>query len=256
MSGSSLPHYFTRLAPFRELFRTGVPVLTYHKLGPRPRRVRLKGLYLSQTLFLRQLRELRAAGFATNDLADVATGADNAAGRLALTFDDGFANVVRHGLTPLAETGFRAIEFLVAGRLGQMNDWEQAEGEAPERLMDVAQVREWLAAGHVIGSHTCTHPFLTRLAPARAREEIGASRKQLEDLFGQPVRHFCYPYGDWNPAVRDLVAEAGYATACTTGPGVNSATTDCFALKRITARYQTRRLGTIWRWMRGLGSGD
>ena len=250
-----LPHYFTRLAPFRELFRAGVPVLTYHKLGPRPRRVRLKGLYLSQKLFLRQLRELRAAGFATTDLADVVTGADNALGRLALTFDDGFENVLRHGLTPLAETGFLAIEFLVAGQLGQMNDWEQAEGEAPERLMDVAQVRDWLAAGHAIGSHTLTHPFLTRLAPARAREEIGASRKQLEDLVGRPVRHFCYPYGDWNPAVRDLVAEAGYATACTTEPGVNTATTDCFALKRITARYQTLRLGTIWRWLRGLGSG-
>jgi peptidoglycan/xylan/chitin deacetylase (PgdA/CDA1 family) len=69
------------------------------------------------------------------------------------------------------------------------------------------------------------------------------------------VRHFCYPYGDWNPAVRELVAEAGYATACSTDPGVNTATADCFALKRITARYQTLRLGTIWRWISGLASG-
>ena len=255
MSGSSLPHYYSRLAPFRELFRNGVPVLTYHKLGPRPRRVRLKGLYLGQKLFSRQLRELRAAGFGTIDLADVATGTDNAASRLALTFDDGVANVLRYGLSPLAETGFRAIQFLVADRLGQMNDWEQAEGETPERLMGVAHVRDWLAAGQAIGSHTLTHPFLTRLAPARAREEITASRKKLEDLFGQPVRHFCYPYGDWNPAVRELVAGAGYATACSTDPGVNTAATDCFALKRITARYQTLRLGTIWRWISGFASG-
>ncbi len=250
MSGSTLPHYYTRLAPFRDLFRAGMPVLMFHKLGPRPARVRLKGLYLSQPLFARQLRELRAAGFASADLAEVATGADNAAGRLALTFDDGFENTLRHGLKPLAETGFRAIQFLVADRLGRMNDWEQAEGEAPARLMDAGQVREWLAAGLEIGSHTLTHPWLTRLPTAAAREEITASRKQLEDLFGRAVRHFCYPYGDWNPAVRDLVIEAGYATACTTEFGVNTAATDRFGLKRITARHQSLRLRTLWPWLR------
>ena len=33
---------------------------------------------------------------------------------------------------------------------------------------------------------------------------------------GKPIAHFCYPYGDWNEPVRDLVMEAGYLTACTT----------------------------------------
>ena len=93
--------------------------------------------------------------------------------------------------------------------------------------------------GTRIGSHTLTHPFLTRISLARAREEIGASKKKLEDRFGQPVRHFCYPYGDWSPAVRDLVSAAGYETACTTGFGVNTSATPRFALRRILARYQS-----------------
>ena len=105
--------------------------------------------------------------------------------------------------------------------------------------MDEAQIREWLAAGHEIGSHTLTHPFLTRISPQRAREEISASKKKLEDRFGRPVRHFCYPYGDWNPAVRDLVMAAGYETACTTEFGVNTGATPPFELKRILARYQS-----------------
>jgi peptidoglycan/xylan/chitin deacetylase (PgdA/CDA1 family) len=54
-----------------------------------------------------------------------------------------------------------------------------------------------------------THPFLTRLSAAQAREEIAGNKKKLEDRFSRPVRHFCFPYGDWNPAVRDLVAAAG-----------------------------------------------
>lgn len=211
----------------------------YHKLGPRPGKARLKGLYVSAGLFERQLTELRAAGFSSITPGQLATGSDNRDHQICLTFDDGFANVMRHGLATLARHEFRAIEYLVADRVGGVNDWEQREGEVPEKLMDAAQVKDWLAAGHEIGAHTRTHPRLTQIAPTQAREEIFASKKKLEDLFGRPVVHFCYPYGDWNPLVRDLVREAGYETACTTQTGVNTAATPPFELRRFMARYQS-----------------
>ena len=69
-----LPDYYSSLAPFREQFEQGNPVLTYHKLGPRPRRVRLKGLYVSAGLFRHQLEELQAAGFTSGTLSDCAGG--------------------------------------------------------------------------------------------------------------------------------------------------------------------------------------
>ena len=232
------PSYYTSLKPFRALFKTGMPYLMYHKLGPRPRGARLKGLYLSTRLFERQLAELRRAGFTTPRYG-LPPGGVKEAKCIALTFDDGFANVFKHALEPLARHQFRAIEFLVAGLIGRANQWEIELGEVREPLMDAAQVREWLAAGHEIGSHTLTHPFLTRLNTRLAREEISASKKKLEDLFGAPIRHFCYPYGDWNGAIRDLVAEAGYETACTTDLGVNSAGARPLELKRIMSRYQS-----------------
>lgn len=235
-----LPNYYTALRLFRDLFQTGVPVLTYHKLGPRPSRVRIKGLYLGAPLFARQLAELRTAGFRSVRLGDIPQPTGGGLPRVALTFDDGFRNVLEHGLAPLAQNRFCAIQFLVADQLGKTNEWELALGEAPEPLMDVAQVREWLASGHEIGSHTRTHPFLTRISRSQAREEIRASKRLLEDLFGAPVEHFCYPYGDWNEAVRGLVIEAGYRTACTTDFGVNPPDSNPFALKRITARYPSR----------------
>lgn len=243
-----LPLYYSRLAPFRAVFEQGNPILTYHKLGPRPRRARLKGLYLSQALFARQLKELRAEGFASGTLT--ACAGPRAGKQIVFTFDDGYANILRHGLEPLAATNFRAVQFLVAGLLGKCNEWDVPQGETPEPMMDAAQVRDWLAAGHDIGSHTLTHPCLTRLPLPQAREEIAASRKQLEDLFGRPIAHFCYPYGDWNEPVRDLVVEAGYRTACTTEAGVNTAADSPFALKRFTARYPSRKLKTLWLWMR------
>jgi peptidoglycan/xylan/chitin deacetylase (PgdA/CDA1 family) len=189
-----LPAYYTRLAPFQEVFGQGNPILTYHKLGPRPGRMRLKGLYVSRALFVRQLRELQEAGFRSGGLADCA--GPYGGRRIVITFDDGYVNVLAHGLEALADTNFMGIQYLVGDLLGKCNEWDVPLGEAPEPIMDAGQVREWLAEGHDIGSHTLTHPFLTRLAPAQAQEEIGASRKKLEDLFGRPIEHFCYPYGD------------------------------------------------------------
>jgi peptidoglycan/xylan/chitin deacetylase (PgdA/CDA1 family) len=244
-----LPAYYSRLGPFSALFEQGNPILTYHKLGPRPRKVRLKGLYVSQSLFTDQLQQLHKAGFGSGTLASCASSPP--ARRVVITFDDGYVNVLQHGLGPLAGTGFKAIQFLVADLLGRCNEWDVSLGEAPEPMMDAMQVRDWLAAGHDIGSHTLTHPYLTHLPEAQAREQIIASRKKLEDLFNRPIEHFCYPYGDWNLAVRDLVREAGYKTACTTDAGVNTAADSSFALKRFTARYSSRSLKALWARLRG-----
>lgn len=245
------PHYYSSLKPFAETFREGMPILTYHKLGPRPARVRLKGLYLDAGLFQRQLQELRDAGFRFAGLDEVAADRMEPGTAVAVTFDDGFRNVRQHGLATLTSLGLRSIQFLLPDLIGRTNDWEQRDGEAAEPLMDAAEIRDWLAAGQEIGSHTCTHPWLTRIPPARAREEIGASRKKLEDRFQVPIRHFCYPYGDWNESVREWVAEAGYVTACTTDTGINRRDTDRLGLKRYTARYPSRNLKNLWRRLAG-----
>ena len=245
---SRLPEYYSRLAPFRELFEQGNPVLTYHKIGPSSARPRMKGLYLSAQLFRRQLEELSTAGFTSGSLDTCASARQGR--KLVVTFDDGYTNVLSHTLEPLAETGFKAVQFLVADLLGKCNEWDMPLGEIPEPMMDLEQIHDWLAAGHDIGSHTLTHPHLTLLPPDHAREEIVASKKKLEDFFARPVTHFCYPYGDWNEAVRALVMEAGYRTACITDPGVNDAQTSPFLLKRITARYQTRSLKKLVSWFR------
>lgn len=246
------PSYYTSLAPFRAVFRDGLPILAYHCLGPRPRGVRLKGLYLDTRRFRWQLIELRAAGFESAPLPATPP-APGAPPRIVITFDDGCRNVWQHGLTVLQETGFRAVQYLVADLVGRTSEWQAREGGVAERLMDDAEVRDWLAAGHTIGSHTCTHPWLTRLPADRAREEITASRRKLEDRFGVPVLDFCYPYGDWNARVRDLVAETGYRTAVTTRAGVNGSDADLLALRRFTARYPSRRLKDIWeRWRRAV----
>ena len=246
----SWPEHYHTLRPFRELFNEGVPVFMYHKIAPRPRRVRLKGLYVTPETFARQLEELSENGFVSCGLEEACQNG-RPTSRVALTFDDGFHNVLQNALKPLARHGWRALQFLVPRFIGKLNQWDLRDGEAPERLMDEAEVREWLGAGHAIGSHSLTHARLTRLTVRDAREEIFASKKSLEDQFGVAVNHFCYPYGDWNEAVRELVMEAGYHTACTTEFGVNTPSTPPLTLHRITVRHPTRTLRTLRRKLLG-----
>jgi peptidoglycan/xylan/chitin deacetylase (PgdA/CDA1 family) len=240
----SLPEQYHTLAPFREFFSTGVPILMYHKIGPRPRKVRLKGLYVTPATFVRQLAELTEGGFASCSPREACS--NGASGpRIALTFDDGFRNVFETALGPLMEHKKTAIQFLVPNFIGKLNEWDLRDGEAAEPLMDTAQIHDWFRAGNSIGSHSLTHARLTRLTLRDAHEEIFASKKKLEDVFGVAIEHFCYPYGDWNESVRDLVVEAGYRTACTTDFGINTPSTPPLALRRIIARHPTRTLRSL-----------
>ncbi len=217
----------------QRLFMRGGPIFTYHKIGDAPKGTRDSFLYTRAPELERQLALLIENGFQPVNLDDTAVSPGLALKKFAVTFDDGFQNVFENGFEILRRHQVCAIQFLVSGAIGKRNDWDVAKGDLPEPLMNTTQVKQWLAAGHQIGSHSMTHRNLKKLSTAEAREEIFGSKKSLEDSFGVPVRHFCYPFGGWTAPVRDLVVEAGYQTACTVDFGVNDNNGDRFVLKRI-----------------------
>src|SRR6267154_3393239 len=138
------PRYYSSLGPFRDLFATDHPILTYHHVGPRPRGVRLKGLYVSSKLFAQQMAELKAEGFKTDGFGTMQSNKVRPK-RLFVTFDDGFADVFENALPIMREHGFCSVQFLVANLLGKTSDWQKSSGELPGTLMDKAQVKDWLA---------------------------------------------------------------------------------------------------------------
>ena len=212
----------------------GAPVFTYHKIGIPPAGSRDPFLYVSPQFFNQQLRGLREAGYSHESLDHIFP--IKSSPSVVLTFDDGFSNVIEKGLEVLAQNQFHAIQFLVAGALGGQNAWDVAKTILPLGFLQPlakSQVKQWLAAGHQIGSHSMSHRNLKKLGETDLREEIFGSKKLLQDQFGVEVRHFCYPFGGYNARVKDLVQEAGYQTASTVLFGVNDAQTSKLELKRI-----------------------
>ncbi|WFB36007.1 polysaccharide deacetylase family protein [Kiritimatiellota bacterium B12222] len=64
--------------------------------------------------------------------------------------------------------------------------------------------------GFTIANHSLTHPHLENIPVADARYEISENRKQLQDIFQQPIDGFAYPFGTYNDAVKDLLKEEGH----------------------------------------------
>lgn len=153
-----------------------------------------------------------------------------------ITFDDGFDNVFRNALPILQEHGFTATNYFVANQIGGFNLWDQKIGVARADCMGVAEMREWAALGHEVGSHTLDHINLSTANDTDAEVQIRQSREKIEDLLGQEVISFAYPYGGETARTREIVAQAGYKYATTTEKRRAKATDDPFGIPRLTIR--------------------
>jgi peptidoglycan/xylan/chitin deacetylase (PgdA/CDA1 family) len=157
----------------------------------------------------------------------------NASRRIAITFDDGYLDAFTNALPILKKYDFKATVFLVAKRVGGVNDWDQKPGLRGTPLLDWIHINEMLGEGIDFGGHTCSHPDLTAIPAWEAKEEIRESRKIIEDQLQTPIRVFAYPYSRVNESIIQGVFEGGYDCACTYVPGyVGGAGSQPFLLQR------------------------
>jgi peptidoglycan/xylan/chitin deacetylase (PgdA/CDA1 family) len=130
---------------------------------------------------------------------------------VGITFDDGYVNVLEAALPVLQRRGFGATAYIISGRLGGTNDWD----EGPTwPLMSAEQVGKLAAAGVEIGSHGATHVRLAGASSEQLAAEVGASKSVLAAVTGTEVRGFAYPCGSMDVAARQAVRDAGYDYAC------------------------------------------
>ena len=95
-----------------------------------------------------------------------------------------------------------------------------------------------------IGSHTLTHPILSRISLERAKNEIAESKKQIEQELDIEVKAFAYPNGfpeDYTDQNKEMVKDSGYRYAVSCNFGFNEYTSDMLELNRIVAPYDIPR---------------
>jgi peptidoglycan/xylan/chitin deacetylase (PgdA/CDA1 family) len=224
-----------------------VPILMYHYIRVNPVAHDRLGdsLSVSPRDFAAQMAMLRRAGVHTVSLADILAalggGPSLPAHPVALTFDDGYADFSSAALPVLRANGFRATVFVVSGFVGRPGYMSAAEVVAAAR------------AGMTIGAHTVHHLELAHIPPRLARVEIEVSRQQLEQLTGQPVNDFAYPYGDTSRAVQAMVAAAGFHDAVTTLFGSSEEPRQQFSLTRVRIEGGDGLAGVAAKVLRPLG---
>ena len=105
------------------------------------------------------------------------------------------------------------------------------------------QVREMAANGIEMGSHTVSHPVLTRVPREQVKKELEESKKRIESELGKPVVSFAYPNGgaaDFTHATQGLLRELGYEIAFSLIPGpmrYAAVQNNPYAIRRIFLRH-------------------
>jgi peptidoglycan/xylan/chitin deacetylase (PgdA/CDA1 family) len=179
--------------------------LIYHDVAPREQRDSagfpgpVAGVYkLEPAHFSAHLAAIAATG--------VETGVDPARSDAMLTFDDGGASSMWIA-DELERHRMRGAFFIVTERLGTPG------------FIDAGQVRELSRRGHLIGSHSHSHPsFMGRLDAGTLGREWTESRETLAGLLGAPPQTAAVPGGSVSPAVLEQAARAGYRYIFTSTP--------------------------------------
>ena len=155
----------------------------------------------------------------------------------ALTFDDGFANFAEAAWPLLKHHDVPAMVFVSTGRVGQDNQWAGPQKGIPTLpLMSWETLQRLVDKGLQVGSHGRSHRKLTQLSDAELREELAASRDEIEQRLGVRPKAFCYPYGDVDERVAKAAAEH-YELAVTTELRMLGTAEDALRLPRLDVHY-------------------
>ena len=226
-----------------------VAAFAYHDVTDDPRDSGFQGpgahaFKLDRAAFARHLDALAAAALRPGPVTAIDCAAPGRS--LLLTFDDGGASAL-YTAEELARRGWVGHFFIVTERIGKPG------------FLDAAAIRELRRAGHVIGSHSHTHPNIFRDQTLQEMmTEWYVSRDRLEDLLGEPCTAAAVPGGDISPMVLASAGPAGIGFLFTCEPTlVPEQVRGCWVLGRFCPKATTPaervgRLAAFHGWSRAM----
>ncbi len=81
--------------------------------------------------------------------------------------------------------------------------WAKAHPDYLKKISDM---------GHEIGTHSATHPYMSKLDKNAVIKELTTSCRAIESVTGKKVEVFRPPYGDYNDNLIDTASEMGLYT--------------------------------------------
>ncbi len=196
-----------------------VAVLGYHDLSEKQPETSMR---MHTSKFRQQMETIRQLGITVISWADFVAW-KNGSGKipeksLLLTFDDGWKSVYTDALPILREMHYPFTLYLY-------ENYVDGGGKALTSPM----IREMIAGGATIGSHSVSHPYPQAVKKARKqgaeayeaflRLEMGESKRFLEATFAVPVTSYAYPGGYITEEMHPLGRELGYTHCVTVVPG-------------------------------------
>lgn len=203
-----------------------VPIFVYHSVRPYEREPKeIDEFDITPELLERQLQYLKDNGFTAismDALVDFFTKAKPLPSKsVILTFDDGWENQYTYAFPLLKKYQDIATFFIFTNSINYRHflTWQEIE--------------EMHKSGMEMGSHTKSHPYLSKLSHNMLREEIFESKKILENHLGIRITAFASPFGYSNDAIVSFIGEAGYESGRTLYRGVYHTKNDLLKLKSI-----------------------
>jgi peptidoglycan/xylan/chitin deacetylase (PgdA/CDA1 family) len=207
--------------------RTKIPILVYHHIrltfdGSRG----LRRMTVTAEVFGQQMKFLQDAGYHVITFSDLADyfeqGRELPTLPVIISFDDGWVTQFENALPLLSKYHYPATFFVVTNYIGHRG------------FVSWPQLQTLVTEGMRIGSHSRSHPHLTKITdPALLWDQIYNSKTTLESQLEAPVDEFAYPYGSYNLAATEMVKAAGYRVGRGCCSGVAHTSTDLFALRAI-----------------------
>jgi len=184
-----------------------------------------------------------------------------------ITFDDGYKSYRTIAFPVLKKYGLTATFFISSGFIN-LNDnhnglvCEKApikkgklltKGE-PLTVKDIIEIKK---GGNIIGSHTVSHVILKgNDSMSKLKKEVLEDKKRLEEITGEQVKYFAYPFGGIDNRHRNLamaLKNFGFEAAVTLDLGFNTKSTNRYFLYRDIVSGNTNSFVFL---SRGLGNQD
>ena len=226
-------------------------IILYHHVAPAARRPHdpeeLRkagwGFTHSPEAFEAQLLELRRRRYRFISLGqlldEIRSNGEERPDSLVVTFDDGWIDNHEYAFPILKKLGITATFFVTTEHL--------RSGVRDPRRMGPQDLKELVREGFTVGTHTRTHPDLTRVPGESAWAEIAGCKEDVEQALGVAVDFFAYPGGAFNATIAGLTRRAGYQAACSVlGPKSNDASS-LFWLYRDLLTHSLNTLGDYYR---------